>query len=430
MRGPHSPSGENHNLREVSGIRAALSSDAYVPDDSGSLRPTPSPIHPESHTIVLAFVHDEGGTISSDPWTKRDKKDMEVWRGDLEKLVGWKKTYTYRQIASLSDTISARNQGCAGSEFLCVHVCGLGRAVGFGQKEGRQRGQQSPRSRDAASGLGGREGATEGGGHEDEGAAEGMELTHSLQMESLLATSVPKSRLDAYILAGVQRYLGSSEFALGINDVMDSAMERGARKVVMEIEAARRKDEDIQPILDKYADREMKGKTSAMPRGTQTPPRTPTGPDEEPEIVAPAPPPQGHNSRSRGGGGTSTDSNTNSGDKGKDVASDFPPQPEGSSRGLPATPSHWETSGIPWIDLQLSDPHHDPTNFSLYAAVGSVLVDPNVDRSRGRQSGLEGQLEEALETFRASELCEARRAVIKAKAENDRLDKLWRDMEA
>ncbi|CAI9089633.1 OLC1v1024242C1 [Oldenlandia corymbosa var. corymbosa] len=175
---------------------------------------------------------------------------------------------------------------------------------------------------------------------------EGMELTHSLQMESLLATNVPKSRLDAYILAGVQRYLGSSEFALGINDVMDPAMERGARKVVMEIEAARRKNEDIQPILDKYADREMKGKTSAvrlrckarkhfwdmdfaqlpimqqiagtcpsiskpedilnipgspsfvfqMPRGTQTPPSTPPGPDEEPEIIGPAPPPQGHNS--------------------------------------------------------------------------------------------------------------------------------------
>ncbi|CAI9094843.1 OLC1v1030649C1 [Oldenlandia corymbosa var. corymbosa] len=96
------------------------------------------------------------------------------------------------------------------------------------------------------------------------GQLEGMELTHSLQMESLLATSVPKSRLDAYIFAGVQRYLGSSEFALGINDVMDPAMERGARKVVMEIEATWRKNEDIQPILDKYADREMKGKTSTV----------------------------------------------------------------------------------------------------------------------------------------------------------------------
>ncbi|CAI9090076.1 OLC1v1024766C1 [Oldenlandia corymbosa var. corymbosa] len=35
------------------------------------------------------------------------------------------------------------------------------------------------------------------------GQLEGMELTHSLQIESLQATSVPKSRLDAYILAGV-----------------------------------------------------------------------------------------------------------------------------------------------------------------------------------------------------------------------------------
>ncbi|CAI9099113.1 OLC1v1035884C1 [Oldenlandia corymbosa var. corymbosa] len=262
------------------------------------------------------------------------------------------------------------------------------------------------------------------------GQLEGIELIHSLQMESLQATSVPKSRLDAYILVGVQRYLGSSEFALGINDVMDPAIETGARKDSMEIEAARRKNEDIQLILDKYADREMKGKTSAMPRGTQTPPSTPPRLDEEPEVVAPAPPPQGHNSGSRGGGGTSTDSNTNSGDKGKDAALDFPPQPEGTSRGVPVTPGHWKTSGIPWIDLQLPDPHHDPTTFPLYAAVGSALVDPNVDRSRGRLSGLEGLLEEGLETFRISDLHEARRAVIEAKAENDWLDKLWRDTEA
>ncbi|CAI9090827.1 OLC1v1025688C1 [Oldenlandia corymbosa var. corymbosa] len=151
------------------------------------------------------------------------------------------------------------------------------------------------------------------------GQLEGMELTRSLQIESLLATSVPESHLDAYILAGVQRYLGSSEFALEINNVMDPAMERGARKVVMEIEAARRKNEDIQPVLDKYADREMKGKTSTMPRRTQTPPSTPPRPDKEPEIVGPAPPPQGHNSGSRGGGGTSTDSNTNSRDKVNDA---------------------------------------------------------------------------------------------------------------
>ncbi|CAI9090703.1 OLC1v1025528C1 [Oldenlandia corymbosa var. corymbosa] len=206
------------------------------------------------------------------------------------------------------------------------------------------------------------------------GQFEGVELAHNLQIESLQATIVPKSRLDKYILAGVQRYLGSSEFALGINDVMDLAMERGARKVVMEIEAARRKNEDIQPILDKYADREMKGKISAvrlrckaqkhfrdmnfallpimqqiaeacpsvskpediidipgspsfifqMPRETQTPPRTPPGPDEEPETVEhTSPPPKGTTpeaaGREREGGGTSTDSNTNSEDKVNDA---------------------------------------------------------------------------------------------------------------
>ncbi|CAI9094141.1 OLC1v1029830C1 [Oldenlandia corymbosa var. corymbosa] len=214
-------------------------------------------------------------------------------------------------------------------------------------------------------------------------------------MESLLATSVPKSRLDAYILAGVQRYLGSSEFTLGINDVMDPAMERGPRKVVMEIEAARRKNEDIQPILDKYADREMKGKTSVMPTGTQTPPSTPPGPNEEPETVGPAPPPKGITLEAAEGRGTSTDSNTNNEDKGKDTASNFPHQPEGASQGMPATPGHWETSGIPWIDLQLPDPYYDPMTFPL-----------------------------------ASELHEAHKAVIEAKAENDRLDKLWRDTEA
>ncbi|CAI9095223.1 OLC1v1031115C1 [Oldenlandia corymbosa var. corymbosa] len=145
------------------------------------------------------------------------------------------------------------------------------------------------------------------------------ELTHRLEMEGLLATSVPKSGLDTYILAGVQRYLGSTEFALGINDVMDPAMERGARKVVLEIEAAQKKKEDIRPILEKYADRDRKGKMSAMPRGTETLPSTPPGPEEEPEIIASDPPPQGHNSGSRGGGGTSTDSNARSGDKMNDA---------------------------------------------------------------------------------------------------------------
>ncbi|CAI9099266.1 OLC1v1036054C1 [Oldenlandia corymbosa var. corymbosa] len=238
---------------------------------------------------------------------------------------------------------SGQTSGCAGSAFIRDRVRGLGGPAGFGQEEGHKRGQQGQRGGDAAPGLGRGERAPRRGGHRMKGQLKGMELTHSLQMESLLATSVPKSCLDAYILAGVQRYLGSSEFALGINDVMDPAMERGARKVVMEIEAARRKNEDIQPILNKYADREMKGKTSAvrlqckarkhfqdidfahlpimqqivgtfpsvskpedilnipgspsfvfqMPRGTQTPPSTPPGPDEEPKIIASAPPPKG-----------------------------------------------------------------------------------------------------------------------------------------
>ncbi|CAI9117302.1 OLC1v1018668C1 [Oldenlandia corymbosa var. corymbosa] len=279
------------------------------------------------------------------------------------------------------------------------------------------------------------------------GQLEGEAAAHNLQIENLRATTIPKSDLDKYILAGVQRYLVSSEFALGINDVMDPAMETGARKVVLEIEAARRNDEDIQPILDKYADRVMKGRTSAvrlrckarnrdmnfvllpvmqqitkacpsvskledidgipgspsfvfqMPRGIQTPPGTPPGPDEEPEA-------------------------------GKDVASGLPNPLEGTSEDVPATPGKWETSGIPWIDLQLPDPHFDATAFPLYAAVGGALVDPPPDRSRGRLSGLEGQLGEALEAYRASELCEARRAVIEAKSENDRLDKFWRDTEA
>ncbi|CAI9099234.1 OLC1v1036019C1 [Oldenlandia corymbosa var. corymbosa] len=224
-------------------------------------------------------------------------------------------------------------------------------------------------------------------------------------------------------------------------------MERGARKVVLEIVVAQKKNEDIQPILEKYADRDRKGKTSAVrmrckarkhfrdmdfanAEGNRDAPSTPPGPEEEPEIVASEPPPQGHNSGSRGGGATSTDSNACSGDKGKGTALDFPSHPDGTSRGLPATPGLWETSGIPWIDLQLPYPHHDPTAFPLYATVWGALAYPNVDTGRGRLSGLEGQLKEALQTFRASELHEACEAILKAKAENDRLDKLWRDTEA
>ncbi|CAI9108695.1 OLC1v1008362C1 [Oldenlandia corymbosa var. corymbosa] len=559
---------------------------------------------------LFPWMSDEGGTISLDPWTKKDKKDIETRRRDLEKLAGWKKTYTYRQIASLSDRINSRNQdeeeqyaeegprevappetGAASSgqttrtpvessrrgdssgrpsghlkrkrgvsevvevdplsfRLPAIHelsslddllkegyvdpgrgtdlfedvpaghalltfdpprvecselpetgaarledgmrqavqavntfvsVCmGLGEQLASAQRTATS---EANRARDAEVMFKALEGKRarleeERKRLEEEVARakaqlEDAELTHRLQMESLLATSVPKSRLDTYILAGVQRYLGSSEFALGINDVMDPPMERGARKVVMEIEAAQKKNENIRPILEKYADRDKKGKTSAvrlrcksrkhfrdmdfsslpimqqiseacasiskpedilnipgspsfvfqMPRGTETPPSTPPGPEEEPEIIASASPPQGHNSGSLGGGETSTD-------KGKSTASDFPSHPDGTSQGLPATPGLWETSGIPWIDLQLPDPHHDPTTFPLYAAVGGALADPNVDRGRGRLSGLEGQLEEALQTFRASELHEARKAVLKAKAENDWLDKLWRDTEA
>ncbi|CAI9106689.1 OLC1v1005896C1 [Oldenlandia corymbosa var. corymbosa] len=60
---------------------------------------------------LFPWTSDEGGTINLDPWTKKDKKDIETRRGDLEKLAGWNKIYTYRQIASLSDMISSRNQG-------------------------------------------------------------------------------------------------------------------------------------------------------------------------------------------------------------------------------------------------------------------------------------------------------------------------------
>ncbi|CAI9108930.1 OLC1v1008638C1 [Oldenlandia corymbosa var. corymbosa] len=243
------------------------------------------------------------------------------------------------------------------------------------------------------------------------GQFEGVEVAHNLHIENLWPTLIPKSNLDKYILAGVQRYLGLSEFALGINDVMDPAMERGARKVVLEIEAARRKNEDIQPILDKYADRAMKGRTLAvrlrckarkhfrdmnfallpimqqitkacssisrpediadipgspsfvfqMPRGIQTPPGIPPRPDEEPEAVEAASPPKGNNSGSHGGGGTSTDSNTNSRDK------------TVQSGGL---------------------------------AGGGLGGIQGIEIARGPQ------------------------AIIEAKAENDQLDKLWRDTEA
>ncbi|CAI9094194.1 OLC1v1029888C1 [Oldenlandia corymbosa var. corymbosa] len=53
-----------------------------------------------------------------------------------------------------------------------VSVCAdLEGQLASAQEEGRQQGQQSPRGRDAALVLGGREGVTGGGGHEDEGAA-------------------------------------------------------------------------------------------------------------------------------------------------------------------------------------------------------------------------------------------------------------------
>ncbi|CAI9099870.1 OLC1v1036752C1 [Oldenlandia corymbosa var. corymbosa] len=482
---------------------------------------------------LFPWTSDEGGTVSLDPWTKKDKKDIETRRRDLEKLAGWKKTYTYRQIASLSNRISSRNQDVEeqyaeeGPQEVAPPETGAASSVQTtrtpveGSKRGSSSGQSSghlKRKRGASevvevdplsfslpaihelSSLDDllKEGYADPGrgtdlfedipaGHalltfdpprvecselpetgatrlEDDmrqvsafvftskgsipvnvfphqprmfplqavqavstfvtvcaglreqlvsaqraatseanrardtevmfKASEGRrahleeerkrleeeiarvkaqlkdaELTHRLEMESLLATSVPKSGLDTYILAGVQWYLGSTEFALGINDVMDPAMERGARKVVLEIEAAQKKNDDIQPILEKYADRDRKGKMSAvrlrckarkhfrdmdfarlpimqqiseasaslskpedilnipgspsfvfqMPRGTETPPSTPPGPEEEPEIIASDPPPQGHNSGSQGGGGTSTDSNARSGDKVNDA---------------------------------------------------------------------------------------------------------------
>ncbi|CAI9099280.1 OLC1v1036068C1 [Oldenlandia corymbosa var. corymbosa] len=203
------------------------------------------------------------------------------------------------------------------------------------------------------------------------------ELTHRLQMESLLATSVPKSRLDTYILAGVQRYLGSPEFALRINDVMDPAMERGARKVVLEIAVAQKKNEHIQPILEKYADREKKGKTSAVRLPVQ-------GPETLPGYGFCHSPYHAADFRS--------------------LCLRF------EARGHP------EHSGQSLV--RLSD------------AEGDKNASQHATGTGGGTGGLEGQLEDALQTFRASELYEARKAVLEAKAENDRLDKLWRDTEA
>ncbi|CAI9108390.1 OLC1v1007963C1 [Oldenlandia corymbosa var. corymbosa] len=566
---------------------------------------------------LFPWTSDEGGTITLDPWTKKDKKDIETRRRDLEKLAGWRKTYTYRQITSLSDGISSHNQdeeeqyaeeeprevtppetgaasseqttrtpvegskrgsssgrssghlkrkrgasevvevdplsfslpsihelsslddllkegyadpgrgtdlfedipagnalltfdpprvecselpetgamrledgmrqdvpvaGRAGSQHVCVRMRGPEGATGLGPEDGHERGQQGQGHGGHVQGLGReesafrrREEAPGRGGCEGEGGAQGRG-----------ADPPPRDRKlaghECLEVSAGHVHLGRGPTVPGVDRVRPRDKRHhgpchgeGARKVVLDIEAAQKKTEDIQPILEKYADRDRKGKTSAvrlrckarkhfrdmdfarLPIMQQIseacaslskpedilnipgspsfvfqrrPPSTPPGPEEEPAIVASEPPPQGHNSGSRGGGGTSTDSNARSGDKGKGTAPDFPSHPDGTSRGLPVTRGLWETSGIPWIDMQLPDPHHDPTAFPLYAAVGGALADPNVDRGRGRLSGLEGQLEEALQTFRASELHEARKTVLEAKAENDRLDKLWRDTEA
>ncbi|CAI9117660.1 OLC1v1019100C1 [Oldenlandia corymbosa var. corymbosa] len=254
--------------------------------------------------------------------------------------------------------------------------------------------------------------------------------------------------------------------------------EKGARKALLKVGAAKKKKEDIRPILDKYADRAMKGRTSAvrlrckarrhfrdmdfallpvieqmsqvcptitspedilnipgspsfvfkMSKGVQTS----QGPDEveQPKDKEAQTPPKEGNSSSQSNGGTSTDSNTSNGDKGKKTTSPPTDPPEGNSQGVPPTPGKWETSGIPWTDMQLPDPYLDTKSYPIYAAVGRALTEPPVDRGRGRLSGLEDQLKEALSAIKASNLDEARRAVVKLKGENDRLDRLRRDTEA
>ncbi|CAI9095274.1 OLC1v1031175C1 [Oldenlandia corymbosa var. corymbosa] len=117
------------------------------------------------------------------------------------------------------------------------------------------------------------------------GQFEGMELAYSLQIESLQATSVPKSHLDKYILA--EQIAETCPTVSKPEDIIDIP---GSLSFVFQ-----------------------------MPRGTQTPLRTPPGPNEEPETVGHTPPPKGHNSGSCGGGGNLTDSNTNSRDKVNDA---------------------------------------------------------------------------------------------------------------
>ncbi|CAI9089871.1 OLC1v1024520C1 [Oldenlandia corymbosa var. corymbosa] len=225
----------------------------------------------------------------------------------------------------------------------------------FSQAEGHRRGQQGQRGGDVAPGLRRGERAPGRGEKSSNGEFAGYKRPQ-ISPGSVHPSGGPE-------VPGVVRVRPRDKRRHGPRH------RKGARKVVLEIEAAQRKNEDIQPILDKYADREMKEKTSAvrlrckarkhfrdmdfvhlpimqqiartcpsvskpedildipgnpsfvfqMPRGTQTPPSMPPRPDEEPKIVASVPPPQGHNSESRGGGGTSTDSNAHSGDKVNDA---------------------------------------------------------------------------------------------------------------
>ncbi|CAI9115185.1 OLC1v1016023C1 [Oldenlandia corymbosa var. corymbosa] len=444
---------------------------------------------------LFPWISDEGGTISLDPWTKKDKKDIETRRRDLEKLAGWKKTYTYRQIALLSDRISTRNQdeeeqhAEEGPQEVAPPETGAassGQATrtpiessGMGNSSGRPSGHLKRKrevpevvevdplsfSLPAIHELSSlddllKEGYADPG--RDTDLFEDVPAGHALltfdppRVECPELREAEAARLEDGMRQGQRcgghvQGLGREKSASGIGK---EALGRGG----CEDEGTARGCGADPPSSDgKFAGHEcpevptghqiseayafvskpedilnIPGSPSfvfQMPRGTETPPSMPPGLDDEPEIVASAPPPQGYNSGNRGGGGTSTDTNARSRDKGKGTTSDFPSHPDGTSRGLPATLGLWETSGILWIDLQLPDPHHDPTAFPLYAAVGGALADPNVDRGRGRLSGLEGQLEEALQTFRASELDEARKAVLEAKAENNRLDKLWRDTE-
>ncbi|CAI9094472.1 OLC1v1030218C1 [Oldenlandia corymbosa var. corymbosa] len=427
---------------------------------------------------LYSWKPDEGGKVSLDPWTKRDNKEMEARKADLGKLVGWKKTYKYRKIASLSNTISSRifanlmgkcstfndsdeeepfpekslqeTPQCNRDNPILIKILFVGQAVqaigsfvivctnlerqvALARKKASNKASKAMDAETRLQALGKEKRRLEEDLSTMKGQLEDVTAAHNLQIEGLRATTIPKSDLLGVIRDDEREDIRGKAAVQGGKHFRD--MNFALLPIMQQITkacATVSKPEDIADILGSLSF------VFKMPKGIQMPLGTPQGLDEEPEAVEVETPPKGNNSGSQGEGGTSTDSNTNNGDKltrascvqGKDAALNLPNPPEGTSQGVPAAPGKWETSGIPWIDLHLPDPHFDPTTFPLYAVVRGALVDPPSDRSRGRLSSLEGQLKEALEAYRASKLGEARRAIIEVKAENDRLDKLWRDTEA